>query len=318
MDNALREDLRQKYRKGLYSDKLKNLESEFSCKEKLIHSLLEKLESAQKALAALKNDISAEKARIEKVVEARIEHELRMRNDSAYAEKHNLAKEFQIFYADLERYAEYLLPILRKLKQNQRISAEDEAWLTTKGEAYFNRGDKIYEKHHYIQAQYHLERYKKHQDFWSLVNASSHFRKANSPRIILPYLEAVPLSKIHKVPAKQQSALFTTFGGVKRDVGSSKEALELAHQGHEKNPSDYRPCTLLGALYIECGQYAEGTKWFDKAESLGAPRNSTDRELRAIYQKASKEEKERLKEYLLKLDPKRYSWCKKADEPKRG
>src|SRR5690606_16655861 len=107
---------------------------------------------------------------------------------------------------------------------------------------------------------------------------------------------------------KLKSALLTTRGGVLRDLGRRREAMQLGEQAHVLQPRNFRPCTLLGALHMESGNFAEGQEWYTKAEQRGAKRQSIDSELRSIFQRASKEQKEQLKAFLLADDPARYRW----------
>ncbi len=82
---------------------------------------------------------------------------------------------------------------------------------------------------------------------------------------------------------KLQSALCTTYGGVKRDLGQRGKALDLGTKAHDLTPQDFRPCTLLGAVYIELGAYELGRDWYNKAEARGASEKSIDDDLRSIF-----------------------------------
>lgn len=113
---------------------------------------------------------------------------------------------------------------------------------------------------------------------------------------------------------KLKSAFLTTFGGVKRDLGHFQAGIEMAEMAHVLLPKEFRPCTLLGALYFEIREYTTGSEWFEKAEELGAPKHNTDAEIKAIYHKADKEKKKELKNYLLSLDTKRYAWLNKSEK----
>ena len=113
---------------------------------------------------------------------------------------------------------------------------------------------------------------------------------------------------------KLKSAFLTTFGGVKRDLGHFQAGIEMAEKAHVLLPKEFRPCTLLGALYFEIREYTTGSEWFEKAEELGAPKHNTDAEIKAIYHKADKEKKKELKNYLLSLDTKRYAWLNKSEK----
>ena len=73
-------------------------------------------------------------------------------------------------------------------------------------------------------------------------------------------------------------------------------------------PKDFRPCTLLGALHIEMGNYQLGHEWYAKAHERGASKQAIDQELRGIFQRADKAKREEIKAFLLGQDPVRYKW----------
>lgn len=52
-----------------------------------------------------------------------------------------------------------------------------------------------------------------------------------------------------------------------RDLRRLDEAKALASEAHQLTSSDYRPCTLLGAVHIELGELPTGHEWYAKAES---------------------------------------------------
>ena len=117
---------------------------------------------------------------------------------------------------------------------------------------------------------------------------------------------------------KLKSALFTTYGGVKRDLGEKYEALNLGEQAHLLTPQDFRPCTLIGAVNMEIGHFDLGHSWFLKAIKRGYTENSMDDELRSIFMRTEKSKKEALRKYLLKKNPVRYSWAKKKTHNKKS
>ena len=96
-----------------------------------------------------------------------------------------------------------------------------------------------------------------------------------------------------------------------RDLRRLDEAKALAGEAHELTPSDYRPCTLLGAVYIELGDLPSGHEWYEKAESLGAPRHVIDNELRGLLMRSSMQDQQRIREFLLRQDPERFAWLQR-------
>jgi hypothetical protein len=75
------------------------------------------------------------------------------------------------------------------------------------------------------------------------------------------------------------------------------------------------PCTLLGALYYEMGDFSLGDEWFAKAVERGARPRALDEELRSIYLRSSGVRREGMKRHLLAVDPIRYGW---VNAPKRS
>ncbi|MCI5207800.1 MAG: hypothetical protein D3910_03180 [Candidatus Electrothrix sp. ATG2] len=73
-------------------------------------------------------------------------------------------------------------------------------------------------------------------------------------------------------------------------------------------PQNFRPCTLLGAVNMEIGHYDLGQSWYKKAVERGYSERAMDGDLRSIFMRAENTNKEELKNYLLNLDPYRYSW----------
>ena len=99
-----------------------------------------------------------------------------------------------------------------------------------------------------------------------------------------------------------------------RDLSQFDDAIQLAEQAHSIDHSSFHPCTLLGAVNYEIGNYNLGDEWFTKAIERGAKIDDVDHELRSIFTRADKSRKEELKRHLLKLDSVRYSW---VNSPKR-
>lgn len=88
------------------------------------------------------------------------------------------------------------------------------------------------------------------------------------------------------------------------------EALNYGQQAHKITPRDFRPCTLLGAVCFEAGDYCEGHSWYEKALQRGASEKSIDDDLRNIFFRLEKSQRDALRVHLLKKDSSRYSWAK--------
>ncbi len=162
---------------------------------------------------------------------------------------------------------------------------------------------------HKNEAEFHADQYKKNKDPWSAVNASSHYRKCREARTADSMFSKIDVSIVKKL--KLKSALYTTHGGVKRDLKKWDEALSLGEKAHLLTPQDFRPCTLMGAVNMEIGNYDLGQSWYKKAVERGYSERSVDDELRSIFMSAEKSKQDALRDHLLKVDPIRYSWVKK-------
>lgn len=93
-----------------------------------------------------------------------------------------------------------------------------------------------------------------------------------------------------------------------RDLGQRDEAIRLGAQAHLLQPRNFRPCTLLGAVHMESGNFAEGHAWYSKAQERGASERVIDNELWGIFQRADPARRAAMKAYLFTNDPDRYHW----------
>ncbi len=200
-----------------------------------------------------------------------------------------------------------LMKILRRVDSGARLSEKDVVWLSTAGEDYYTQ--ELREAFHYNEAIFYAAKFKKDKDPWAAVNASSQFRKCNKSSTADNLLSSIKVQQYKKL--KLKSALYTTHGGVKRDLCKWDEALALADQARELTPDNFRPYTLLGAINMEIGQYDKGQSWYQKAIKLGFSEKSMDSDLRSIFRRSDKAKKIALRDHLLSIDPFRYSWTKK-------
>jgi hypothetical protein len=199
-----------------------------------------------------------------------------------------------------------LMDILHRFDDGNRLSDEDIMWLTTKGKEYYT--EILQMAFHEREAEFYAAEYTRTNDLWSAVNASGHYRKCNQSRKAHDLLTSIPATR--QKPPKLNSAICTTYGGVMRDLSRFDEALKFGHQAHALTPKDFRPCTLLGAVNIEMGNYSAGSEWYEKAEERGASKRSIDCDLRGILLRADNVKREKLKAFLLREDPERYKWVR--------
>ncbi len=204
-----------------------------------------------------------------------------------------------------EQFFSQLMQILQRIDNGNRFSDEDFIWLTTEGAAYYT--DILKKTYHEREARFYASEYNQTNDPWSAVNASKHYRKSNQAKKAHDLLISIPITS--KREPKLNSAISTTHGGVMRDLDRFEDALKFGNQAHALTPKDFRPCTLLGAVNFEIGNYEIGRSWYLKASERGASERSIDNDLRSIYKRADNGKREEIKAFLLGVDPIKYSWA---------
>lgn len=291
------------YKKEVVNDRIKHqehLEAERLRLEKLRELELIQLKKQQEKLAQ------------ERKVREQAERERRkkLESDPKYIERQkekNLIKKYDIYLYDIvDKHRSKLINILKLLDNNQRLSEQDVIWLNSEGRQFFT--DELKIKFHRVEADFYINEYKTTKLHWHAINASSQLRKAKASKEAENFLENTEIS-LNK-NKKLLSAYFTTLGGVKRDIRKVDTAIECGVKAHENNSQDYRPCTLLGAIYMENHEYTLGHDWYSKARDRGAPEKSINADLRSILLKLDKSKRVEMIASLLKKDPYLYSWLK--------
>jgi hypothetical protein len=291
------------YKKEVVNDRIKHqehLEAERLRLEKLRELELIQLKKQQGKLAQ------------ERKVREQAERERRkkLESDPKYIERQkekNLIKKYDIYLYDIvDKHRSKLINILKLLDNNQRLSEQDAIWLNSEGRQFFT--DELKIKFHRVEADFYINEYKTTKLHWHAINASSQLRKAKASKEAENFLENTEIS-LNK-NKKLLSAYFTTLGGVKRDIRKVDTAIECGVKAHENNSQDYRPCTLLGAIYMENHEYTLGHDWYSKARDRGAPEKSINADLRSILLKLDKSKRVEMIASLLKKDPYLYSWLK--------
>ena len=291
------------YKKEVVNDRIKHqeqLEAERLRLEKLRELELIQLKKQQEKLAQ------------ERKVREQAERERRkkLESDPKYIERQkekNLIKKYDIYLYDIvDKHRSKLINILKLLDNNQRLSEQDAIWLNSEGRQFFT--DELKIKFHRVEADFYINEYKTTKLHWHAINASSQLRKAKASKEAEKFLENTEIS-LNK-NKKLLSAYFTTLGGVKRDIRKVDTAIECGVKAHENNSKDYRPCTLLGAIYMENHEYTLGHDWYSKARDRGAPEKSINADLRSILLKLDKSKRVEMIASLLKKDPYLYSWLK--------
>ena len=184
--------------------------------------------------------------------------------------------------------------ILKRL-QGGVINEQDFIWLDEKG---FNN-ESVTKAFYINRAKSHLAQWKISNKPWNLVNAIADYRKAKSSQEVLGFVISNYPFKFSRVNKKLNSALLTTSGGVYRDLNQYAESLKLGSEANTLTPSDFRPCTLIGASNILLGNVSEGYEWYQKAKERGFKPDSYDNELRSVYMRCSKQIQKELRIDLL-------------------
>lgn len=214
-----------------------------------------------------------------------------------------LRNKYGIGYIDRPMFPR-MMAILKRVDSGNRLAEDGVVWLKTEAEEYFTT--ELQKAFHLCEAEFYAVEYRRTQDPWNAVNASGHYRKCSRPEAAFELLNST--SGCHLKDPKIKSAMSTTRGGVMRDMGQLDEARQLGEQGHELKPQDFRPCTLLGAVHMEMGNYGEAHDWYAKAEKRGASERAIDADLRSIFQRADQVKREAIKAFLLAKDSNRYRW----------
>jgi hypothetical protein len=199
-----------------------------------------------------------------------------------------------------------LMDILRRIDAGNRLTDEDQLWLKTDGKEYYS--DTIRSVFHEQEARFFASEYKRTKDPWMAVNASGHYRKCGQAKPAHDLL--APISVELQRSLKLKSALCTTHGGVMRDLEQFDKAMDLGQCAHALTPKDFRPCTLLGAVNMELGDFQAGQAWYKKAIERGACERAIDHDLRGIYLRADSAKRAEIRAFLLKEDSVRYRWVK--------
>jgi hypothetical protein len=224
----------------------------------------------------------------------------------AKIKQHELRARYGIdTYVDEECFT-HLMGIVKRIDDGQRLSDEDFVWLSSAAEDYFS--DELQAAYHRLETEHFAGEFERTRNPWAAVNASSHLRKCNEAVAADSLLETIRIEE-QKSP-KLKSALCTTHGGVMRDLGRWSEALQFGERAHAYKRDDYRPCTLLGAVYMEMDNYPLGQEWYAKAVERGASEDSVDQDLRRIFFRADQAKQATLREFLLDQDPVRYAWTR--------
>ena len=263
---------------------------------------------AEEAALADKHDAAMRAKREAEREAARIQRE----NSPAFIAKRNnqqlLRKYGVVEYLAPEHFKRILL-IVRTIEAGERLDRKDVIWLKATTHEYEYGFKGVLHAHHRHEANVCITEFQRSGDPWQAVTASGHLRKCNASQEVIGLLAEIPAQRL-KQP-KLKSAMLTTQGGAMRDLERFSEAQRMGEEAHLLLPQDFRPCTLLGAIHIQQGNYSLGHEWYRKAEERGASRAGNDAEIRALLRGMPEDEQKKAVTELLRIDAFRYSWLKK-------
>lgn len=242
-------------------------------------------------------ELAEKKAQVDELLKKQLAAE------QAYQASHIDFNDFGIHCVKKSSRVDKLLSQLRK----KPITQEEMAWLSDVGFS----NELIEQKNHIQLAHQYYQNWKQKNMPWELVNASAAYRKGGELKKIRKTLnEQYPFAHSGK-DKKLKSALLTTFGGVCRDQEDFTRGIELGHEAHKVTPLNFRPCTLLGAIYLSTGEFDLGHEWYGKAKDRGFTQNAYDNDIKSVYFRANDEIKSRLKQNLIATGHK-YDWLNKT------
>lgn len=224
-----------------------------------------------------------------------------------------LRRKFNLKYIEPELYPR-AMRLLQALAKGRRLKQIDVLWLQTEADECWT--SEVAVAWHLVEAEVHTAAWRETRDPWDAINASSHWRKGNRAELAIS-LTGEALAAMRTAGPKIRAALATTRGAALRAVARHIEAKALAEDAHSLVPDDYRPCTLLGAIHIEMGDYSSGLDWFEKAEGLGAEKGAIDHDIRALLARMPEAERNRVEGLLLEEDSERFSWLRSKRDPAR-
>lgn len=207
---------------------------------------------------------------------------------------------------DFHSSMEPLYTIMMKLDNKERLDILLVANLIEKN--ILSDNGKIASEHYTLEAKFYEEEIKRTGNKWNVPTASSYWRKANEPEQALR-VTSLDLNKIKE--SKLKSAVLVTRGAAFRDINNLTEAGSCAIKAMEFQPDSYQPYTLMGAIFYDKRNYAQGDYYFEQAIQRGAKTEDIDDELKRVFRSTKDEEKRHeAAEYLLNKDPQRYAWAK--------
>lgn len=281
-------------------------------RQETVRQRKEEADTARHREAALASERAAAlQARLKQEAEQRQAARIRYESSPEFIAKQKTREQLQKYgvteYIEGEDFKR-LLSILRKLDSGSRLQKEDVVWIKSRTRRYPLDG--VLLAHHRREADVRMAEFKRGGDPWQAINASGHLRKCNASKEAVDLLVSIPAQRLKH--DKLKSAMLTTQGGAMRDMERFAETLQAGEAAHKLLPRDFRPCTLLGAVHMQQGNYASGHDWYRKAEERGAPPAGIESEIHMLLRGMDEEKRRAAEAELRRLDPVRYAWIGKS------
>lgn len=171
-----------------------------------------------------------------------------------------------------------------------------------------NQNHWYYEQYDYSYwlAKLCYERYEKYNEEWMLVKASKYYRISGKPN------KALKITENFTTDDKNvYAAYWTTRGGAFKDVKKLDEAVQCVEKSLKINNENHHPYNLAGSIEFIKGNIEKAQEFFDKAMILGAKSIALSKDdIKDVIEKSTKQQSEKIKSYLLKLNQEKYYWIK--------
>lgn len=90
-----------------------------------------------------------------------------------------------------------------------------------------------------------------------------------------------------------------------RTLGRAGRSVVVGH-----DLMDATRAALLGAAYLQLGDFDSGHDWYQKAETLGAKRATVDQDIRGVLARCAPNLRDDLSRFLMSRDAVRFAWLK--------
>lgn len=142
---------------------------------------------------------------------------------------------------------------------------------------------------------------------WDIAKACAAWRDVYRPdRAILAsdgWLERL-------TEGQASSAILTSRAAALADLGRFDESVVTALWAETLDPNRYHPCNVLVRAYAALGQIDRAVRYTARADELGSPARSWEREMQKGLRKLASIERKRAADELLRIDPVKFGFLR--------